>query len=128
MSENKKITIVLVDDDKFLLDMYSMKFKNMGMDIIAIASGPDFLAKAREGLKADIVLLDIIMPNIDGIEILETIRREKLLKDSVIVMLTNQADDEDKAKKLGIDGFIIKAMNIPSEVVSKVMDIYKKKS
>lgn len=127
MTDNKQIKIILVDDDKFLLDMYSMKFKTLGMDIITMSSGSDFLAKAREGLDADIVLLDIIMPNMDGIEIIEAIRKEKLLKDTVVIMLTNQADDEEKAEKIGIDGFIVKAMNIPSEVVAKVMDIYNKK-
>lgn len=128
MFEDKKINILLVDDDKFLLDMYSVKFKNKGLDILAISSSSEVLTKLREGFKVDIILLDIIMPTMDGLELLEIIKKEKLAEGSVIVMLTNQADDEDKAKKLGIDGFIVKATTIPSEVVNKVLEIYDKKN
>jgi CheY-like chemotaxis protein len=71
--------------------------------------------------------MDIIMPGMDGLELLAKIRGEKLIPDAVVIMLTNQADDEDKAKALGIDGFIIKATTIPSEVVEQVLTIYKNK-
>jgi CheY-like chemotaxis protein len=122
------IKIFLVDDDKFLLDMYSLKFKKSGCEVEVAFSGDEALKKIRGGYVPDILLLDIIMPAMDGIEILKTIRTEKLLPDAIIVMLTNQADDQAKVEALGIDGFIIKAMNIPSEVVSQVLAIYNKKS
>jgi CheY-like chemotaxis protein len=63
----------------------------------------------------------------DGLELLKAIRDQKLQPKSVIIMLTNQADDEEKAKALGVDGYIIKATTIPSEVVEKVLTIYKNK-
>jgi CheY-like chemotaxis protein len=63
----------------------------------------------------------------DGLELLKKIRDEKLLPKAVVIMLTNQADDEDKAKAIGVDGYIIKATMIPSEVVDKVLEIYKNK-
>ena len=63
----------------------------------------------------------------DGIEFLKTIRKEKLLEDGVIIMLTNQADDEGQAKALGVDGYIIKATAIPSEVCDQVFAIYQSK-
>lgn len=126
MEENKK-KILIVDDDKFLLDMYSGKFQKEGIEVLTSSSSTDTLAKLRDGLNPDIILLDIIMPTMDGLELLEIIRKEKLAKDSVVVMLTNQADSEDQAEKLGMDGFIVKAMAIPSEVVKTVLDIYNKK-
>lgn len=67
------------------------------------------------------------MPGMDGLELLKKIRDEKIAKNSVIIMLTNQADDFEKAKALGVDGYIIKATTIPSEVVDQVLSIYQNK-
>lgn len=63
----------------------------------------------------------------DGLELLKKIRDDKLLPDSTVIMLTNQADDIDKARALGVDGYIIKATTIPSEVVEQVLSIHKSK-
>lgn len=123
MTENK-IKILLVDDDLFLLDMYAVKFQKSGLDVETVTGSNVALAKLREGYQPDIILLDIIMPTIDGLALLEIIRTEKIAEQAVIIMLTNQADDEEKVEKLGVDGFIVKAMTIPSEVVTKVLDIY----
>ena len=125
--ENKQIKALLVDDDRFLLDMYSLKFKKSGIDIDTAANSASALDKMKSGAKYDVVLLDIIMPGMDGLELLKTIREEKLVPEASFVMLTNQADDFEKAKALNIDGYIIKATMIPSEVVSKVMEVYKNK-
>lgn len=125
MSEKKQIKILLVDDDKFLLDMYSLKFKKSGLDIDVSSTTQGAYEKLNNGEEYDIVLLDIIMPGMDGVELLQKIRVEKLAKESVIIMLTNQADDYEKAKSLGVDGYIIKASTVPSEVVEKVISIYK---
>lgn len=120
-----KTKIFLVDDDRFLLDMYTVKFQKNGLDVETATGSNAALTRLREGYMPDIILLDIIMPTMDGLALLEVIRAEKLAEKSTIIMLTNQADDEEKAEQLGIDGFIIKAMTIPSEVVAKVMDIYQ---
>lgn len=122
---NTKTKIFLVDDDRFLLDMYTVKFQKHGLEVETATGSNTALARLRDGYVPDIILLDIIMPTMDGLALLQMIRAEKLAPTSTIIMLTNQADDEEKAEKLGIDGFIIKAMTIPSEVVTKVMDIYK---
>lgn len=127
MSE-KPLKIMIVDDDKFLLDMYSMKFKKSGLEITSAGGGIPALEKLRISNDFDIILLDIIMPNMDGLELLKTIRAEKLVPNAVIIMLTNQADDFEKAKTFGIDGYIIKATTIPSEVVEQVLLVYKNKN
>jgi two-component system alkaline phosphatase synthesis response regulator PhoP len=126
MTENPQIKILLIDDDKFLLDMYSMKFKKSGLEIDTSSNSLSALDKIRNN-KYDIVLMDIIMPGMDGLELLKKIREEKLLVDSAIIMLTNQADDFEKAKALGVDGYIIKATTIPSEVVDQVLTVFKSK-
>ncbi|MFZ2522390.1 MAG: response regulator [Minisyncoccia bacterium] len=126
-AEKKQLGILLVDDDKFLLDMYSLKFKKSDFDVDISSSTENAYEKLKSGENYDVILLDIIMPGMDGIELLTKIRGEKLSEKSIIIMLTNQADDYDKAKSLGVDGYIIKATTIPSEVVEKVLTIYKNK-
>ncbi len=127
----KEITqpkILLIDDDRFLLDMYSLKFKKSNLEIDTSGSSQGALEKLRTGGKYDIIVLDIIMPGMDGLELLRTIRAEKILPEATIIMLTNQADDTEKAKAFAVDGYIIKATTIPSEVVEKVLQIYKDKN
>lgn len=125
--ENKMLKILLVDDDRFLLDMYSLKFKKSGVEIDPVSSSTGALEKLRAGNIYDVIILDIIMPTMDGIDLLKTIRAEKLSPDSVVIMLTNQSDDIEKAKAFVIDGYIIKATTIPSEVVEQVLGIYNNK-
>lgn len=126
-AEKKNLKILLIDDDRFLLDMYILKFKKSGLDIDTASNGTTALEKIKSGTSYDIILSDIIMPGMDGLELLKNIRNEKLLPGATVIMLTNQADDYDKAKALGVDGYIIKATTIPSEVVEKVLTIYKNK-
>ena len=90
---NKKYTVFIVDDDKFLLDMYSVKFTQQGLDVEIGMGGEDALAKLREGLKPDVILLDLVMPGVDGFEVLEAINKERLGENPIIIILTNQEQE-----------------------------------
>ena len=125
--ELKELKILLIDDDRFLLDMYSLKFKKLGLDIDTSTNSLSALEVLKGGKEYDVVIIDIIMPGMDGIEFLKTMKEEKLLPNAATIMLTNQADDFEKAKSLGVDGYIIKASMIPSEVCDHVFSIYKNK-
>jgi two-component system, chemotaxis family, chemotaxis protein CheY len=118
-------TALLVDDDKFLLDMYRKKFEASGVTVDVAVGSSEALTKLRGGAKPDILILDIIMPMMDGLELLETIRNEKLVPEATVIMLTNESDREkiEKAKSLGIKGYIVKATSIPSEVVEEALKI-----
>ena len=119
--------IYLVDDDRFLLDLYAVKFKNAGHEVIAFSSGEEFLTALRKegAVMPDAVLLDLIMPGVSGFEVLETIRKENLASHSKIIVLSNQGLDSDieKAKQLKVDGYIVKASAIPSEVLAETLRI-----
>ena len=122
---NKKYTVFIIDDDKFLLDMYSVKFTQQGLDVEIGMGGEDALAKLREGLKPDVILLDLVMPGVDGFEVLEAINKERLGENPIIIILTNQGQESDikRAEELGVAGYIVKASAIPSEVLEQVMKI-----
>jgi CheY-like chemotaxis protein len=124
MEKTRKI--LFVDDDKFLLDMYALKFSKHGYEVNT-AQGPEEALKViRGGFDPDVLLIDVVMPGMDGIELLTTLRKENFLKKAVVIMLTNQGlpDDIARAKKLNVDGYIIKATTIPSEVFAEVDKIY----
>lgn len=126
MEANKKILII--DDDTFLLDMYSLKFSKSGFDVSA--SGPEeALEKLRTGFLPDIILLDIVMPVIDGFELMEKMKEENLSTDSIKIILSNRGQPSDIARgeALGAAGYIIKASSTPTEVIEKVRSIINEK-
>jgi len=126
MTQGTKQKILLVDDDKFLLDMYSTKFGEAGFDVHAVPSAEDALGALKEGLIPDICLIDIIMPTMDGFQLLQEMKEKKLCSEgAACIILSNlgQQEDIDRGMSLGADGYIVKASATPSEVVAKVSDI-----
>ncbi len=124
--EIKDIKVMIVDDDAFILNMYNIKFTKEGFNLKLGTNGQEALDIARSGYVPDILLIDIIMPIMGGIEFLENIRKEKLFENVPIIVLTNQSQvtDIDAAKKLGVKSYIVKATTIPSEIVDEVKKIF----
>lgn len=127
-SEHKQ-KVFIIDDDKFLLDMYALKFSEVGFEVCAAGSGADALDKMNDGFVPDIILLDIVMPGMDGFELLKNIKEKKLVPSAKIIILSNigQENDIERGKKLGANGYIVKASVTPTEVVEKVKDVLKQK-
>ncbi len=118
----KKGTILLVDDDKFLLDMYGMKFSQNGYTVETCLSANEALTSLRGGFKPDVILFDLTMPELDGFALLKKLSDENLAGGALKIVLTNQSDESEKAKaaELGATKYIVKASMIPSEVVNMV--------
>ncbi len=117
----KVMRILLVDDDSFLRDMYATKFVESNHEVEAAENGTVALQLLQEK-SFDVVLLDMVMPGMTGIEFLEKVKNEDYSKKTRFVVLSNQGEESDKAKATdaGAEGYIIKAELIPSEVVKKV--------
>ncbi len=128
--DSKSKKVLLVDDDQFLLNMYTLKFRNSGFEIETANSAIVALQKLRDGLLPDAILADVVMPAMDGLEFIKRVREEQLSPASAIIVLTNQGQsaDIDKAKALNVEGYIVKATTIPSEVVEEVKKILSKHS
>jgi len=127
MSDNKK-KIILVEDDKFLSEMYVVKLTESGFEVDVAADGEEGLNKIKEQ-KPDLVLLDIVLPKMDGFEVLRNIKNEPGLKNVSVIALTNlgQKEEVEKGLKLGADDYIIKAHFTPTEVVAKAKKVLEKK-
>jgi len=121
-------TILLVDDDHFLLDMYSMKFMQKAFTVEACQSTAEALTALRGGLRPIAILFDIVMPGDDGFAFLSAVKTEKLAEGARLIALTNQSNDSDRvnAEKLGVDRYVVKASMIPSEVVDMTIEEIKK--
>jgi CheY-like chemotaxis protein len=115
------MNILLVDDDVFLRDMYATKFTELGHTVTAAETGERAL-ELISSVNYDVVLLDMIMPGITGIELLKMIKEKCGTKMPTCIVLSNQGGKEeiDSAYAAGAKGYIIKAELIPSEVVAEV--------
>jgi len=119
--------ILLLDDDNFLRDMYATKFTNEGHEVHPVASGVDGLRVLQDVKDIDVVLVDMIMPGMGGIEFITQAKAMSLSETTKFIVLSNQGQDSDieEAMQAGAIGYIIKAHSIPSEVVSKVLEYLK---
>ena len=127
MTDENSKKILIIDDDRFLLDMYSVKFSEKGYAVEACEGAEAALGKIEGGYMPDICLTDIVMPNMDGFTLLEEINKRGLLKGVAKIILSNlgQKEDIERGRSLNVDGYIIKASATPSEVAARVADILK---
>ena len=121
---SSKGKVLLIDDDKFLLDMYCMKFTQGGFAVYGALSVKAAMEVIRGGFSPDAVVFDLVMPEETGFSLLERLRADKIAPNAVKIALTNQDDPEEKkrAESLGADCYIVKATMIPSEVVQRVAE------
>ncbi|KKT35593.1 MAG: Two component transcriptional regulator, winged helix family [Parcubacteria group bacterium GW2011_GWA2_44_12] len=124
-----KYKILLVEDDKFLSSMYAHKLSKEDVFEVKLATtGAAGLSLALEW-QPDLILLDIFLPEVDGLTILKKIREEKTIQQPAIIMLTNLDEKEqiDTALQYNVDDYLIKAHFLPNEVINKVKAALKKK-
>jgi DNA-binding response OmpR family regulator len=121
---NKDIKILLVEDDPFLLSMYSTKFEIEKFQVILADDGEKGLELAGSG-KPDIILLDIMLPKMNGFEVLQKLKGDKKTANIPVILLTNlnQKNEVERGLSLGAEDYLIKAHFMPSEVVTKIKNI-----
>ncbi len=116
--------ILVVEDDKFLRELITQKLVREGYEVREAVDGEDGVKKVEEE-KPDIILLDLILPGIDGFEVLAKIKEKPDREDVPVVILSNlgQRDDVERGLKLGAVDFLIKAHFTPGEIIEKVEKI-----
>jgi CheY-like chemotaxis protein len=118
MSKKK---VLIVEDDNFVAEVYSTKLLEMGHEVIITQNGEEGLNMLKENLP-DLILLDIIMPVMGGIEMLEEIKKREEWKKIPVILLTNigEKDSIQKAQNLGVQDYLIKSHFTPAEVIEKI--------
>lgn len=121
--------VVLVEDDPLLIDIYSTKFKEAGFQVVVVDRG-DTAAASIGREKPDLVVLDIVLPQRDGWEILKSVKSDPKTKNIKVVILSNlgQKEEIEKGMNLGAAGYLIKAHYTPSQVVKEMRKILQEPS
>ena len=119
-------TILLVEDEEMLLKSIEEHFRKSGFDVVTASNGNEALTQAKEH-RPDLVLLDIVLPQKSGLEVLQEMRADKNLHYIPVLMLTNLDDEQtiSQAVALGARGYILKADIELKEIVAKVKEILK---
>ncbi len=123
---NSKPKILLIEDDKDQIFMYRFKFEKEGFAFFSARTGAEGIKTAKTE-KPDLILLDLILINESGVEILEKLKADEFVKNIPVIILTNLAKKELKARaqELGIVDFIIKTQILPAELVDRVKKALK---
>jgi len=118
--------ILLVEDDPFLIDIYTTKLKEVGFKIDVAEDGKKAFRLLTQKTP-DLLVLDIVLPHIDGWEILRKIREKKQFRDLPVIILSNlgQRQEVKKGLELGATKYLIKAHYTPSEIVEQIKEILK---
>lgn len=121
------VHVMLVEDDEFLSDIYIKKFEMEGFKVSSANNGEKGLEEIKKK-KPDIVLLDILMPKMDGFTVLEHLKSDEEVKNIPVILLTNlgQKDDVEKGLQKGAADYLVKAHFKPSEVVEKIKKVLNK--
>lgn len=117
--------IFIVNDDKLLLEMYALKFKDEGFWVTQAFGSVDAIEKLRGGIVPDIILLDVTAPVMESIDLLGIIRNENLVPSADVIILSNDAKPifDEKARALGVKGYVSKVSATPAQIVQGVVAI-----
>lgn len=120
--------VALIEDEEVLRDLYKREFQSVGYVLDGFANGEDGLVGVKQN-KYDIILLDLMLPGVDGLEILKQIKQDDKTKNIPVIILTNLGQDEviKQGFNLGADGYLIKSSNSLKEVLEEVQNIVEKK-
>lgn len=118
--------ILIVEDDKFLRELIARKLIKEGYDIVEAVDGEEGVKKVKEATP-DLILLDLILPGVDGFEVLSRVKADPNLVTIPVIILSNlgQKDDIEKGLKLGAVDYLIKAHFTPAEIIDKVKTVLK---
>jgi len=120
----KKAFILLVEDDKFLRELLVRKLEAVGFKISTAVDGREALKKVKEELP-ELVLLDLVLPGVDGFDILKEIKEDSTTSKIPVIILSNlgQREEVERGLRLGADDYLIKAHFTPDEIITKITDV-----
>jgi len=123
------LKILVIDDDRFLAQIYILTLKKVGYEVLLMENGIDGLEAAKKE-KPDAIILDILMPGIDGFQVLRELKKNDKTKDIPVIMLTSlsQKEDEEMGMRGGAQAFLTKSTTLPDDVVKQLKKLLAEKA
>ena len=118
--------ILLVEDDVELDELYKLQFEKAGFEFSYLTNGLEALTKFAD-MKPDLVLLDIMLPGTNGLDVLKKIKENETTRSIKVVLLSNLPEEsaKDKGLALGAEEYLVKSNHTPLEVIEKVQNLLK---
>ena len=125
---HKQLTILIIEDDVFLNNIYSKRLSEENFNVLTAFDGEKGIKAAKQKFP-DLILLDLMLPKMDGFTVIKYFKDDADLKNIPIILLTNlnDKDDIEKALAFGVKEYLIKVHFTPAEVVDKIKNILSKK-
>ena len=120
----KKAFILLIEDDKFLRELLVRKLETVGFKVSTAVDGREALKKVKEELP-ELVLLDLVLPGVDGFDILKEIKEDSATSKIPVIILSNlgQREEVERGLELGANDYLIKTHFTPDEIITKITDV-----
>ncbi len=126
MKKKKNITIFLAEDEPDLREMYTWMLTQEGFKVITAENGEEVKSKLKESYEEiKLILMDIVMPKMDGFDALKKIKRDSKLKNIPVLMLTSLSDPDDREEALssGAERYLVKPLLTPRQLVNEIVDV-----
>lgn len=119
--EAKRGKILVIDDDRFLAQIYILTLKKVGYEVILMENGTVGIEAAKKE-KPNAIILDILMPGMDGFQVLRELKKSEKTKDIPVIMLTSlsQKEDEEMGMRGGAEAYLTKSTTLPDDVVKQL--------
>ena len=125
----KKRKVLIIDDDKILSNMYKERLEISGYEAMVSYNGESGLARIYQE-KPDVILLDLMIPKLNGYNVLATIKSDPEIKDIPVIILSALTRDTDRNETAenGADGYLVKSESMPYQVIKKIETVLAKKN
>lgn len=125
----KKTKILVIDDDRFLAQIYILTLKKVGYEVLLRENGQDGIEAAKKE-KPNAIILDILMPGIDGFQVLRELKKSEKTKHIPVIMLTSlsQKEDEEMGMRGGAEAYLTKSTTLPDDVVKQLTRLFEARS
>ncbi len=122
-----KQKILLIEDDRFIREIYTFTLQKANYKVLTAVDGQEGVALAKNNPDANLILLDVIMPNMNGVEVLQLLKAGAATQNIPVILLSNLTDEKliDEAMKHGAYGYLVKAQIVPTQLVEKVKEMIK---
>lgn len=128
MTMNGSKKILIIEDDFFIRELYLRQLQKEGFEVSGSADGADGLVQANN-LKPDLILLDIMLPKLNGLDLLRTLKTKPETQNIPVILLSNLGQDSvvKEGFTLGAEGYLIKSAYTPSQIIEEVKNFMEKR-